>query len=143
MKLSAPVLAAVVGHACDARPRECCGVLIGNGTDIVEALRTRNIDESPDRFLIDPRDHFHAVRRARECGLEVLGFYHSHPHSPPYPSPTDLEDVTYPNALCLIVGLAGPEPEARLFRLGQDGVCELLLEVAEAVDRTGVHLHGC
>ena len=143
MKLPARVLAALVDHARAASPRECCGVLIGNDTDIVEAFGTRNIAASPDRFLVDPSDHFQAVRRARECGLEILGFYHSHPHSPPYPSPTDLLEATHPNALCLIVGLGGPQPEARLFRLGQESARELLLEVAEIVDPTGVHLHGC
>lgn len=119
-------------------------MLIGNGAGIVEAVRTRNIAASPDRFLIEPSDHFHAVRRARECGLEILGFYHSHPHSPPFPSPTDLAEAAYPDALCLIVGLGEPRPEARLFKLTENGVLELLLEVAEAVvDPARLHLHGC
>ena len=60
-------------------------------------------------------------QRARETGLDLLGFYHSHPHSVPVPSPTDLAESTYPDALQIIVGLSGEargdEMEARAYYL--------------------------
>jgi proteasome lid subunit RPN8/RPN11 len=101
-------------------PVECCGILLGAADEIVEAVRARNLSDDPNRFLIDPKDHFDARRRARATGLEVIGFYHSHPHSTPDPSPTDLANASYPNHLYLIVSLAVDPPAMKLFRLDGD-----------------------
>jgi proteasome lid subunit RPN8/RPN11 len=111
------VIDAVVAHARDARPGECCGLLVGTGQDIMDALRARNLSENPARFLIDPKDHIEARRRARGQGLAVVGFYHSHPHSPAEPSSSDEAEASYPDHLYLIVSLASELPDVRLYRL--------------------------
>ena len=95
----------IVAHARAEAPAECCGMLVGLDASIDEAVRARNIAASPTRFLIDPKDHFAARRAARRRGLEVLGFYHSHPHSPAWPSPTDVTEAAYPDSVYLIVSL--------------------------------------
>ena len=57
---------AVVAHAREAAPDECCGLLLGRKDAIVEAIRARNIAADPaTRFVIDPADHFGAIRTAR------------------------------------------------------------------------------
>ena len=110
-------LRVVVSHAREAAPDECCGLLLGRGDEIVEAARARNIAEEPaTRFLVDPEDHFKARRAARERGLEVVGFYHSHPGSAPEPSPRDLAEFSYPGHLYAIVGLRAERAEVALFR---------------------------
>src|SRR5438552_2120995 len=91
-------LEVIMAHARAAAPGECCGILIGNDDSIDEAVRAQNIADGPSRFLIDPKDHIDARRAARGRGLEVLGFYHSHPHSPAWPSPTDVAEAAYPEA---------------------------------------------
>lgn len=83
----------------------------------MKAVPTRNIAHSPTRFLIDPNDHIDGRRAARQQGLEIVGFYHSHPHSAAEPSATDYEEAGYPDHLYLIVGLREPQPDIRLFRL--------------------------
>ena len=118
-------------HARQAAPRECCGILIGTGDSIVDAVPTANLAESPTRFLIDPVDHIEARREARHRGLEVAGFYHSHPHSAPIPSPVDLAEASYPDALYLIVSLASERAETRLFRLDGTEFTEVDLAVTE------------
>jgi len=116
--LSSVVVAAVVAHAREAAPAECCGLLLGTGDLVVAVGRTRNIATDPTRrFEIDPQDHIDVRRDARGRGLAVLGFYHSHPRSPAVPSPTDLAEASYPDHLYLIVSLAAPTPEVGLFRL--------------------------
>jgi proteasome lid subunit RPN8/RPN11 len=121
----AEALRDIVAHALEARPAECCGVLIGAGADILEAVRSRNMSATPDRYELDPKVHIDARRAARRRGLSVLGFYHSHPHSAPEPSPTDMAEASYPNDLYLIVGLGHDQVEGaaavRLFRLMPDG----------------------
>jgi [CysO sulfur-carrier protein]-S-L-cysteine hydrolase len=115
----------VIAHAIREAPRECCGILIGSATGVSEASAARNIDERSTRFRIDPQDHINAIRRARQRGLNVLGFYHSHPHSSAVPSETDRAEASYPDHLYLIVGLASEVPEIRLFRLTGGNFLEL------------------
>lgn len=114
--LKSEVVASVVAHARESAPAECCGVLIGTDGEVVDALRTRNAADRPTRFLIDPQDHFAAIRAARARQLDVVGYYHSHPHSPARPSDTDLAEATYPDHLSLIVSLAVDPPDLRLYR---------------------------
>jgi proteasome lid subunit RPN8/RPN11 len=113
--LKSEVLTAVLAHARETAPAECCGVLIGTEGHVVEAVRTRNIAGRPTRFEIDPKDHLDARRSARARGLDIVGFYHSHPHSPAAPSDTDTAEANYPDHLHLIVSLASDPPETRLF----------------------------
>jgi len=123
--LDRAALDAAISHAREAAPAECCGVLLGSGEVVTEARRTRNRAIDQNRFLIDPVDHIDARREARARGLAVVGFYHSHPHSAPVPSPTDLEEASYPDHLYLIVGLSGDEPDARLYRFEAGRFLEL------------------
>jgi len=123
--LGRAALDAAISHAREAAPAECCGVLLGSDEVVTEARRTRNRAIDRNRFLIDPEDHIDARREARARGLAVVGFYHSHPHSAPVPSPTDLEEASYPDHLYLIVGLSGDEPDARLYRLEAGRFLEL------------------
>ena len=125
MILGRAALDAAISHAREAAPAECCGVLLGSDEVVTEARRTRNRAIDRNRFLIDPEDHIDARREARARGLAVVGFYHSHPHSAPVPSPTDLEEASYPDHLYLIVGLSGDEPDARLYRLEAGRFLEL------------------
>ena len=106
----------IVAHARETAPAECCGLLVGTATAIVEAVRATNLSENPSRFLIDPKDHIRARREARARGLDVIGFYHSHPHSDAQPSATDLAEASYENHLYLIVGLAGEAAGVKLYR---------------------------
>jgi proteasome lid subunit RPN8/RPN11 len=118
-----------VSHARETAPAECCGVLLGGPDVVTHARRARNLATDQNRFLIDPKDHFDARREARAHGLDVVGFYHSHPRSAPLPSPTDLTEAAYPDHLYLIVGLAGEEADVRLYRLEAGGFTEERCEV--------------
>jgi len=124
--LTSDVLRDVLAHARDAAPAECCGLLVGRGDTVVEAVRARNVAESPNRFLIDAKDHIDERRRARARGLEIVGFYHSHPHSAAEPSTTDRAEAGYPDHLFLIVGLREEPPDIRLFRLTEGNFLEVL-----------------
>ena len=83
----------MLAHARDEAPDECCGLLLGTRDVISRSFRARNARRSPRAYLIDPRDHFAAIKAAREAGAEVVGYYHSHPVSAPDPSDTDLAEV--------------------------------------------------
>jgi len=112
IRLPSGVLFAITTHARVEAPRECCGLLLGTAGEIQRAERTRNLASAPTRYDIDPVDHFRILRVARREGLTVLGAYHSHPHSVPVPSPTDLAEGL-PNFLYLIATLQDVIPRIR------------------------------
>jgi proteasome lid subunit RPN8/RPN11 len=86
-------------HGEETYPHECCGVLLGRFQDedrvvseVVRAGNTRD-DRPQDRYHIDPRELVRIQRLGRERGLDVVGFYHSHPDHPARWSQTDLAEA--------------------------------------------------
>ena len=86
-------------HGEEAYPNESCGILLGifsgDARVVQAAIRCPNmVGDSPhNRYAIDPVELVRAQRDARERGLEIVGFYHSHPDHPPQWSSTDLEEA--------------------------------------------------
>src|SRR5579862_2037523 len=86
-------------HGEVAYPEESCGILLGkfegNGRRVCSIVRCQNAsaDGRSTRYAIDPREVTRAQRAGRDLGLEIVGFYHSHPDHPPHWSPTDLEEA--------------------------------------------------
>jgi [CysO sulfur-carrier protein]-S-L-cysteine hydrolase len=129
VRIAEPVVAAIAAHAQREQPFECCGLLLGTSDRVSQAWPATNLDHSPARFLIDPRDHFAALKAARAAGLRVVGAYHSHPSGPSVPSRTDLEEANDPELLHIIVS-PGPResvPAIRAFRLDQGNFHEVTL----------------
>ncbi len=115
-------------HARAESPRECCGVLIGLAGRVLEARRAANLSDDPNRFLVDPRAHVEALRETRRRELHVVGFYHSHPHSAPVPSPTRSAEASYPEFVYVIVGLSDARADARMYFLRGDHYVEVPME---------------
>jgi proteasome lid subunit RPN8/RPN11 len=112
----------IIAHACAADPAECCG-LIGGAEDgqaqSVYQLSNVALDRRVS-YEAAPEDLFAAQRQMRERGEQLLAIYHSHPRSAqPAPSATDVRLAFYPSAIYLIIGLGGPEPVARAFRISE------------------------
>jgi proteasome lid subunit RPN8/RPN11 len=127
------VLEAIRAHALAAAPDECCGLLIGNQESIAAAWPARNAHPTPrTRYLVDPQDHFTAIRQARAESLDVVGAYHSHPATPAEPSPTDIAENRDQQLICLIVSLREPGQPVRAFRLDGSVARPLALVVQDA-----------
>ena len=129
------VLDAIEAHARAEAPRECCGLLVGDAGEIYEAVATGNVAAEPlRRYEISPADHFALIRRCRadQAGRTIVGGYHSHPHSPPEPSATDLEQA-FLEFVYLIAGPAhGSGPlEIRAYRLHGGRLEALTLSVVD------------
>ncbi|MGD0007450.1 MAG: M67 family metallopeptidase [Terriglobia bacterium] len=99
---------AIRRHSAGDYPSECCGVLLGkverDAKHVAEVVALKNLRHDPNRaqellpvddpgreternrFLIDPLDQLRVEKDARARGLEVLGYYHSHPDHPARPS---------------------------------------------------------
>jgi len=108
--------------AREADPAECCGLIGGTGDGKARSIYSlRNV--AADKIVsyeAAPEDLFAAQRQMRERGEELLAIYHSHPRSAePTPSETDIRLAYYPRAVYFIVGLAGPQPVIRAFRISE------------------------
>jgi proteasome lid subunit RPN8/RPN11 len=80
-------------HASDGYPNEICGALIAaRRSDLVtRARRIRNkiVDRARDRYELDEREHIQVMRECDAEGMEIVGYYHSHPDHPAWASETD------------------------------------------------------
>lgn len=113
MRIARDVERAILEHARADAPRECCGLLLGTGDEILDVVAARNVADRPEsQYLVDPRDHLRAVREARTRGLQVIGAYHSHPRSQAIPSATDAAEA-FAHFLFIIVGLGVEPPDVR------------------------------
>ena len=117
MRIRRAVLEAIVAHARADAPLECCGLLIGCDEEIEESCAAGNVRGSPVAFLVDPADHFAAIRRARARGRAVIGAYHSHPRSAAVLSPTDIAEADDPTLVHVIVSLQDAQPDVRAYRI--------------------------
>lgn len=119
--LDAEHLAAMRRQAEDTAPEECCGVLLGcvstGEATIDEVLMGENVAaDRRRRYDIDVPTLLRAHRQARNSGRDIVGYYHSHPASPPRPSATDRQHA-WPETSYLILGRRHDRFEVRSWRL--------------------------
>ncbi len=121
---------AMVAHARAEAPNECCGVLAGKDGKIVKLYRCTNVEQSPYRYSVDPRELIKIDQEIRENDWEWLGIYHSHTHTEAYPSATDIRLAYWPDTLYFIISLKDPDrPVVRAFYIRDGRVEEVPVEV--------------
>jgi proteasome lid subunit RPN8/RPN11 len=136
VKIARAALDAIRVHGTEGYPEEICGVMVGPGGDrtVTEVKRARNIvgqrdsqwpelgeERKRDRYTIDPRDHMRIQREADAAGLDIVGYYHSHPDHPAQASRTDAESA-WAGYVYLIVAVQGGKPvDANAFIADRDG----------------------
>jgi proteasome lid subunit RPN8/RPN11 len=103
-------------HGAATYPHECCGVLLGesgNGNRTVQQVvrcgNTRN-DRPQDRYHIDPKELIAIQRDAARQGLDIIGFYHSHPDHPARWSQTDLAEAHWMDCSYVITSVEKGKP---------------------------------
>jgi proteasome lid subunit RPN8/RPN11 len=120
-----------VAHAQAEAPREACGLLAGTAGQVQKLYRLSNSEQSPVSYRLDPLEQLRAFEDMEAQGWELLAIYHSHPASPAYPSPRDVELAYYPDAVYVIVSLLDPaRPVLRGFRIVEGRVSEEEIAVA-------------
>ena len=129
MRVSHSIYEELVAHAREEAPNECCGLIGGSDGVAKTVYRARNAEASPLRYNLDPQDQFRIMTEMDERGEELSAIYHSHTASPAYPSQTDINLASYPDALYLIVSLADGEKALRGYRITDGEVTEVDLVV--------------
>jgi [CysO sulfur-carrier protein]-S-L-cysteine hydrolase len=138
MVIAADLLDDIVAHARAEYDAECCGMVAYAAADSESdgaAVATRvhravNIFASRKRFEIDGKELLRTLGEFEAEGWELGAIYHSHTHTDPYPSQTDINfAANWPGLEWVIVGLAGAEPEVRCYLIEGAEVREVALEV--------------
>ena len=129
MRISRELYEQIVAHARSEAPNECCGMVASRDGEAVKVYRARNAAASPLRYEVDGAEQYRIQMQIEDSGLELGAIYHSHTRTEPYPSQTDINLAFYPDALYVIVGLAGDEPEVRAYEIRDGQVADAVLEV--------------
>jgi proteasome lid subunit RPN8/RPN11 len=127
--INGPIAEQIRAHGAETYPHECCGALLGRDSTAVPDISrgkgavasAREIlqlfplvnrrDDSPrNRFSVTAQDVLEAEKAAREQGLEVVGWYHSHPDHPARPSEYD-RDHAWPWYSYIIVSVQNGAPQ--------------------------------
>ncbi len=113
-------------HAKGDYPHECCGLIAGRyGEQVKEAVciypvQNKNNERLNDRYSIDPADMLKIEKEVKRKGLQILGFYHSHPDHPSRPSQFD-RDRAWPVYTYIIIAVASSgEVKVRSWVLSDD-----------------------
>jgi proteasome lid subunit RPN8/RPN11 len=124
LKIGTESYSAMRAHGEETYPYECCGVLLGRSLEganqveeVVRAGNTRT-DSAHNRYQISPLELIRAQREGRERGLDIVGFYHSHPDHPAQWSKTDFAEAHWIGCSYVITSVqAGHAEETNAFLL--------------------------
>jgi len=100
LQIPHPIYHSIRHHGEQAYPLECCGILLGEKDgdvrSVLDVMACSNVHDEPNKaYSIDPEKLVETMRTAREQGLEIIGFYHSHPDHAAQWSPSDLEEAEW------------------------------------------------
>jgi [CysO sulfur-carrier protein]-S-L-cysteine hydrolase len=112
-------------------PLEACGLVAGRDNRSLKVFAISNSLQSQIRFKLDPQEQLDALLCMEEYGWDLLAIYHSHPAGPPYPSPTDISEAAYPEAVNLIWYPHKGDWSCRGYSIQAGAVTEKHLEMIE------------
>ena len=126
MEIPAEIRDEMVQHALEEDPNECCGILAGAGGIVLQHYRITNTERSPYRYSMDGRELNRVLIELDDNGWEMQVIYHSHTHSPAYPSDTDVRlAANWPDPYYLLVSLMDKQsPDVRTFTIVDGTVTE-------------------
>ena len=125
IRISQKFIDQMIEHSKSEDPNECCGILAGTNGDISKLYKIRNASPSPYRYVMDPQEMLTSIQDADENGIDLVAFYHSHTHSPAYPSETDtrmaVESVWVDFCYVLVSLEDEDKPVVRFYVIDSDG----------------------
>ena len=131
MRVPRQIRDAILAHSAFCAPEEACGLLAGDASGhLTMVYCLTNAEHSPVAYTVEPEEHFRALRHAEANGWELVGAFHSHPSSEPYPSPTDRRLAAEPDWIYLIAS-PGASPGLRGYYLRDGTVVEEPLEIGD------------
>jgi proteasome lid subunit RPN8/RPN11 len=130
--LTSEDLATMVAHCQRAYPEEGCGLLAGDQRTgrVRRCIPTRNTAGSARLYTVDSLELLRADRAAEAEGQSIIGVFHSHTHTDPYPSPTDVAQAPDPTWHYVLISLRNELPSVRSYRIVDGEIIEEPIEHA-------------
>jgi len=123
IRIPEPLYQAMVEHARREVPLECCGILSGREKTVEKAFELQNAEKSPVRYSISPLDQLRVFEEIEKESEEMIAIYHSHTHTIPFPSETDVRMAFYPDVPTIIISLKEEKaPLVKAFRIGKEAI---------------------
>lgn len=119
----------IVAQARKESPAEACGLIAGRDGLPVKLYPIPNADPSIYRYNMEPSAQLAAMQDIDNHDWDLLAIYHSHTHTPAYPSPTDISLAFYPDSLYVIVSLQEADPVIRAFNIVDGVVSEVEVRI--------------
>jgi len=118
----------MIKQAVKEFPHECCGLLLGKNRKIKHTIPMKNIEPSPDSYIMDPLQQVEIFTEMKKKGEHLIGIYHSHPKGPSIPSSADLKLAFHQDAIYVIITLEDRNnPELSTFILEKGSFKEVEL----------------
>ena len=123
LRIPKTIFQGMVEHAKRESPLECCGILSGKEKTVEKAFELKNTEESPVQYFMSPRDQMKVFEKMERDSMEMIAIYHSHPHTIPFPSETDVKLAFYPDISSIIISLKEREnPVIKAFQIGKEAI---------------------
>ena len=123
---------AMIKHALEDDPNECCGIFASKAGKIVKQYAMTNTEHSPFRYSMDSKELFNTYMEIEDERWELAVIYHSHTHSPAYPSATDVRLATWPEAYYILISLMNKEsPDLKAYTIVDGVIQEEKINIAE------------
>jgi proteasome lid subunit RPN8/RPN11 len=113
----------MVEHAKREWPLECCGILGGKKETVGKGFELSNIEKSSTRYLMSPQEQLRVFEELEKESIDMIAIYHSHPHTIPFPSETDVKMAFYPEVSSIIISLQERDnPVVKAFRIEKEAI---------------------
>jgi proteasome lid subunit RPN8/RPN11 len=123
IRIPRSILQKMIEHARREDPLECCGILGGMNETAQKSFEIRNLKSSSAQFVMDPQEQLNAFEEMEKSSMKVVGIYHSHPQTIPFPSEMDVQGTLDPDMPSIIISLKEKdEPMVKAFRIEKEAI---------------------
>ena len=123
MQIPKEIYQMMIEHAKRESPLECCGILSGKDRTVERAFELQNAEKSPTRYSMSPLEQLKVFEEMEKGSLEMIAIYHSHTHTIPFPSETDVKLAFYPDISSVIISLQDERaPVVKAFQISKEAI---------------------
>jgi proteasome lid subunit RPN8/RPN11 len=137
MTLTPSQWAAIAEHLTANLPEEACGLLAGGAARAEKVYLITNTRHSAVRYEMAPGELLAAFEEIDAHNWQLQAIFHSHPHGPAEPSPTDIAEAYYPDSAYIICAPADGGWQARAFEIQSGKVREIPLAIQATTRQAG------
>jgi proteasome lid subunit RPN8/RPN11 len=132
--MSEALLGEILTLAQAGYPNEVCGIIAGRDGAAEKIYPITNSDPSPVSYHMEPAEQFRVMKEIRQEGLKMIGIYHSHPQSAPFPSAKDISLAFYDDVIYMIAGMSDRySPDVRCYEIREGRISDVAFVISDSI----------